>query len=99
MKNGVEGCVEAVYKYGAVMATIVCFEGIRTAPSGRVPLPQAGEKTIGNHAITITGYSMEDQGFYFQNTWGEDWGDKGSGFLPFAYFDQDLVLEMYAIMS
>jgi C1A family cysteine protease len=46
----------------------------------------------GAHAITITGYYYDPNNettgggfFVFKNSWGQDWGDDGYGYLPFKY--------------
>lgn len=43
------------------------------------------------HAMTIVGFSDDLQMFLVRNSWGEDWGDKGYCYIPYAYVaDNDL---------
>lgn len=37
----------------------------------------------GGHAVTIVGY--DEDGFIIKNSWGENWGDKGYGWISFDY--------------
>ena len=37
----------------------------------------------GGHAVCITGY--DENGFLIKNSWGEEWGDKGYGWISFDY--------------
>lgn len=43
---------------------------------GAIPYT-GGERFLGGHAFAIVGY--DENGFWFQNSWGEDWGAKGFG--------------------
>jgi hypothetical protein len=52
--------------------------------TGIIPLPD-GSPPIGGHAICIVGYDDEAKLFKFKNSWGEDWGDKGYGYIPYEY--------------
>lgn len=45
-------------------------------------------KSCSGHAALITGYNLEKRVFFFKNSWGEAWGDKGYGTIPFDYLDQ-----------
>lgn len=39
----------------------------------------------GGHSVVLTGYDLEKEVFFFKNSWGDDWGQKGYGTLPFDY--------------
>lgn len=54
--------------------------------------PKTGEATWG-HAICICGYTKEY--LIFQNSWGENWGEKGIGYIPKDY----LPFEAWAILT
>lgn len=56
------------------------YEGNST---GQIPLPPSNDKFEGGHAIMIVGYN--EKGFIFRNSWGDSWGDRGYGYLPFEY--------------
>jgi len=69
------------------------------AADGRVSLPAAGERPVGSHAVAVVGYDDAlaiggDGGtprtrgaLLFQNSWSVDWGERGYGWLPYAYVD------------
>lgn len=58
---------------------------------GRIPVPAADAVALGGHAVLLAGYedggvaAGEDGYFIVRNSWGEDWGDGGYGYLPYAY--------------
>jgi C1A family cysteine protease len=68
--------------------------------TGEIPYPCEGEKVEGPHAIMAVGYDdkmsiknemceKETKGaLLIRNSWGEGWGEKGYGYLPY-----DFVLE------
>lgn len=43
---------------------------------------------VGLHYVTLYGYTLDGDNaiFYFRNSWGENWGDKGNGFFTFKDF-------------
>ncbi len=62
------------------------------AQGGRIPPPAPGDSGDG-HAILIVGYDgldTSDEGgtFVFRNSWGEDWGDQGYGYLSARCLEQ-----------
>jgi GNAT superfamily N-acetyltransferase len=90
----VEDCMYAISQTGACSFEFDIFDSISTAPDGRVSLPRIGEKLLGSHCVAVHGYSAEEgeeRYFLFANSWGEKWGDRGHGYLPFDYFEQGLV--------
>ena len=54
--------------------------------TGVFPYPQPNESVEGGHSVLIVGYDDEKHAFLIQNSWGESWGDKGFGWLPYEYF-------------
>ena len=50
----------------------------------------------GGHAVCITGY--DENGFLIKNSWGEEWGDKGYGWISFNYH-RLLALEALLLVS
>jgi len=74
------------------------FESENVAKTGIVPLPEHDEKMLGGHAIVLVGYDEEKRLFTFRNSWGEEWGDKGYGYLPFEYVcDKDLASDFWVV--
>ena len=74
------------------------FESESIAKNGVVPLPEKDERMLGGHAIVLVGYDEEKSLFIFRNSWGEDWGDKGYGYLPFEYVcDVNLASDFWVV--
>lgn len=45
-------------------------------------------KSCSGHAALIVGYDLDSRLFMLKNSWGEQWGNKGYGTIPFDYIDQ-----------
>lgn len=79
---------------------IVVFDSMMTDAvdaHGFVPMPKAGDKEIGGHAITCVGYELGVK-WIFQNSWGTGWGEKGFGFLPWNYMlDEELADDHFTL--
>lgn len=74
------------------------FESEEVAKTGIVPLPEKEERMLGGHAIVLVGYDEEKHLFTFRNSWGENWGDKGYGYLPFEYVcDVNLASDFWVV--
>jgi len=74
------------------------FESEEVSKTGIVPLPEKSERMLGGHAIVLVGYDEEKRLFTFRNSWGENWGDKGYGYLPFEYVcDKDLASDFWVV--
>jgi C1A family cysteine protease len=55
---------------------------------GMVPAPsprEASREDHGGHAMLCVGYSDRDQVFIVRNSWGDEWGDQGYCYIPYAY--------------
>ena len=50
-------------------------------------MPDPGERPLGNHAVTIVGWTDHASSLLFQNSYGPDWGDNGYGVLTRQYAD------------
>ena len=62
------------------------FESEAVAETGNVPVPDtANEQCLGGHALAIYGVSYDRQAFLVLNSWGSDWGNKGTCWIPFEY--------------
>ncbi len=61
------------------------FMSATVAKTGKVPMPKAGEKMLGGHAVLAVGYNHPAKRAICRNSWGKDWGVAGSFTIPYAY--------------
>ncbi|HYX37280.1 MAG TPA: C1 family peptidase [Oligoflexus sp.] len=59
--------------------------GTSVKKTGRIPVPKKGEKYHGGHAVLACGYDDEAGALIIRNSWGEDWGESGYGYLPYDF--------------
>jgi C1A family cysteine protease len=50
-----------------------------------MPIPKAGEKFLGNHAVMAVGYDDAQECLLMRNSWGPKWGMAGHFWLPYGY--------------
>ena len=74
-----------------------CFSNIWNAQKGVIPLPN--KQVIGGHAVILVGYDDQKQLFKFKNSWGSTWGDGGYGYLPYAYYTQGYMTDIWSIYT
>jgi C1A family cysteine protease len=77
--------------------------------SAYVPYPTPQDKLQGGHAILAVGYDDEveiedasgartkDGCLIFRNSWGEDWGENGYGYLPYRYVVDGLAVDLWTV--
>lgn len=51
----------------------------------------------GGHAVLFTGYNDKTRLLEFQNSWGDGWGDRGYGFLPYPYVENGYADDFWTI--
>lgn len=73
------------------------FEGDSVARDGMVPIPSANSRALGGHAVLAVGHSDKSGVVICQNSWGENWGDDGFFYLPYAYFNSNFVSDFWSI--
>jgi C1A family cysteine protease len=79
--------------------------------SGRIPFPSARERIEGGHAVVAMGYddamTIENRSggeaargaFLIRNSWGASWGEKGYGWLPYAYVLKGLAEDFWSVLK
>ncbi len=76
---------------GPFMAGVDVYESWFTekaSKTGLIPMPIKSDQYQGGHAICIVGYDDKRKLFKFKNSWGDDWGDSGYGYLTYDYMKQ-----------
>jgi len=70
-----------------VVVGILIYENFYNL-KGKEVYNKAGGAPLGGHAITIVGYNDSDKTFKFINSWSEQWGDKGYGYIDYKWFSR-----------
>ena len=80
-----KGCLASGYPFVYGFTVYESFESPQVAQTGVVPMPAAGEKVLGGHAVLAVGYDDSSQRFIVRNSWGPGWGMGGYFTVPYAY--------------
>lgn len=94
----IKACLVAGFPIVFGISVYDSFESDAAAKNGVIPMPAPNEENLGGHAIVIVGYDDTKKLFKFRNSWGTSWGDKGYGYLPYAYvLSSDLASDFWTI--
>jgi|JI8StandDraft_1071087.scaffolds.fasta_scaffold03280_6 C1A family cysteine protease len=79
---------------------------------GGIPLPLSSDLKYGGHALMVCGYDDEHtvvntstsgatshDAFLIQNSRGSEWGEGGFGWLPYDYFLQGMVSDVWSVVK
>jgi C1A family cysteine protease len=76
------------------------------ATTGKIPYPSDGERIVGGHAIVVAGYDDKMKiknatpgAFLIRNSWGNGWGEKGYGWLPYDYVLNGLAVDWWSLLK
>ena len=83
-----KGCLADGYPFVFGFVVYESFESQAVASTGQAPMPQAGERQLGGHAVLAVGYDEAEQRFTIRNSWGPNWGMAGYFTLPYPYLLQ-----------
>jgi C1A family cysteine protease len=78
----------SLFVKGPAVIGVTVFKGMMNTITGVVPMPKKTDTVLGGHALCAVGYDDRRRLVKFKNSWGEDWGDKGYGYLPYAYVNK-----------
>jgi len=75
------------------------FQSNKSITTGNIPMPKIKkEELLGGHAILLCGYDDNTQLFTFQNSWGENLGNKGFFTIPYEYiFNSQLSFDFWTV--
>ena len=98
-----------------VMFGFTVYDSIGQADAtGRIPFPGPRERIEGGHAVVAVGYDDkmrvanaaggknggETEGaFLIRNSWGPGWGERGYGWLPYAYLSRGLAEDFWSVLK
>jgi len=84
----------------------------QAADDGKIPYPAIGESVVGGHAVVAVGYddSMKIKSTHplapettgallIRNSWSQDWGEKGYGWLPYDYVTKGLAVDWWSLLK
>lgn len=78
----------ALSSKGPCVIGMEVFSGMMKTKTGVVPMPKKNESSLGGHAICPVGYNDKEKLVKFKNSWSDQWGRAGYGFLPYAYIER-----------
>ena len=83
----------------------------QAAATGRIPVPFGRERIEGGHAVVAMGYDdamtvanasggeAARGALLVRNSWGKAWGEKGYGWLPYAYVERGLAEDFWSVLK
>lgn len=70
----------------------------RAGKLGRIGIPSHDDKPAGGHAVVAVGYDNLRAKILCRNSMGQEWGEAGYFWMPFAYFEnQKLIGDVWTI--
>ena len=79
--------------------------------TGLIPVPFGRERIEGGHAVVAMGYDDDRTianasggppargALLIRNSWGRSWGEKGYGWLPYAYVEKGLAEDFWSVLK
>lgn len=104
-KEILTGIKETLSNEVPAMFGFTVYNSIRGAENGKIPFPAKTDSVLGGHAVVAVGYDDEIKigsstgAFIIRNSWGEEWGEKGYGYLPYDYVLNGLAIDWWALVK
>jgi C1A family cysteine protease len=93
-------CLIEGYLFAFGMSVYSNFESDETEKTGFLNVPSENDEYRGGHAVCAVGFDDERSIFIVRNSWGEQWGDCGYFYLPYAYMlDKNLVYDIWTFRN
>lgn len=98
--SGLSDVKQAIAADFPVVGGFLCFSNLGAASTWDtgIVLPPSGS-IQGGHAVLFVGYDDNRRLVTFENSWGEDWGEKGYGYLPYQFFEKGLTSDLWVLES
>ena len=91
-------CLADGFPFVFGFAVYESFESQSVSRTGVVNMPKKNETMLGGHAVLSVGYDDQSKRFIVRNSWGTDWGKKGSFTIPYDYVaDRNLSDDFWTI--
>lgn len=87
-----------------------CYTSLDLADNGDIPFPDKNESVEGGHAVMAVGFDDDKQivnpgnkkivskgAILIRNSWGEEWGNKGYGWLPYDYVIRNIADDWWSM--
>ncbi len=95
--SGVDQIKSAIVKYGGVVVGISVYSDFdKLDEKNPIYDVQSGKKR-GGHAICLVGFDDKKSAFKLINSWGDDWGLEGFGWVSYEIVEKDI--EYYGAFS
>jgi GNAT superfamily N-acetyltransferase len=80
-------CKKALSQNQSVLVSLDITDKWESAPQGRIPPLSPSDVSLGSHSVHLVGYDDGKSEIIFANSWGENWGDRGYGYIPYEIFE------------
>lgn len=96
---GIKSCLAEGFSVVGGFSVPENMQSDAAAQTGIVNYPGPNEQIIGGHAVHFVGYDDKARHIIFQNSWSDNWGDKGFGYLNYQFFDSGMASDFWTIRS
>lgn len=90
---------QAIYQGQGCVAVCWGNNYLWQGKNGIIQLPDNPSQMTWLHAVYFTGYDDNKKYFEFVNSWGDTWGDKGFGYLPYEYVTKGYVYNPHTLID